>query len=125
MYETILVVEDEECIRELFCDELMDNHYKVITAKDGAETLKIIEEKMPDLIILDIKLPDITGTEILANIRQYNAELPVIICTAVLPPKLRTFFYRWANAIITKPVDLNLLLRKVKELLDAYEIIKP
>jgi len=117
MYETILIVEDEECIRELFHDELRDNHYKVITAENGVEALKIIEEKMPDLIILDIKLPDVTGTEILSNIRQYNTEVPVIVCTAILSPKLRIFFYRWANAIVTKPVDMDLLLREVKELL--------
>ena len=117
MNETILIIEDEKHICEVFRDKLEDNHYKVLTVGNGIEALKIVEEKMPDLIILDMKLPDITGTEILANIRQYNTKVPVIVCTAVPPPKLETIYKRWANEVIIKPIDLNLLIQKVKKLL--------
>ncbi|MDD5688301.1 MAG: response regulator [Elusimicrobia bacterium] len=124
MPETILIVEDELHLRELVHDELVENNYNVLTAENGATALKIIEEKMPDLVILDMKLPDISGTEILAAIRQYNTQVPVIICTAIPQPKLKTYYDRWANVVISKPADLDLLLKTVKELLDKYNQLR-
>ncbi|HAM39386.1 MAG: hypothetical protein A2474_01710 [Elusimicrobia bacterium RIFOXYC2_FULL_34_12] len=118
MAETILVVEDTKYFSDILTDELKDCNYNVITKNNGTDALKVIEEKMPDLIILDVKLPDITGTEILAYIRQYDTNVPVIICTAVTSTKLKTYYDRWANAVIIKPVDLDLLLGVVKKELE-------
>ncbi|OGS44648.1 MAG: hypothetical protein A2539_06780 [Elusimicrobia bacterium RIFOXYD2_FULL_34_15] len=115
MMETILVVEDTKYFSDILTDELKDSHYNVITVYNGASALKKIEEKMPDLIILDVKLPDITGTEILAYVRQYDTKVPVIICTAIPSPKLKTYYDRWASAVIIKPVDLDSLLGIVKK----------
>lgn len=117
MNKTILIVEDEKHLREIFSDKLKDNHYKVLTVGDGIEALKIIKEKMPDLVILDMKLSGVTGIEILAEIRQYDKTVPVIVCTAVPQPKLETSYERWATEVIIKPVDLNLLLEKVNGLI--------
>lgn len=114
MSKTILIVEDEKNISEVYRDVLEENNYKTITAETGTEALKIIEEKMPDLIILDIKLPDVTGTEILAQVRAYNTSVPIIVSTAVSSEKLKTSLDRWANMVITKPVDMKFLLEKIK-----------
>ena len=114
MADTILVVEDEDKLRNIVHDELKDNNFNVLTAQNGAEALKIIEESMPDLIILDMKLPDMTGVEILGTIRERDTEVPVIVCTAVPLNKFKTYYDRWASKAMDKPVDLNSLVNTVR-----------
>ena len=119
MFETILIVEDEKNISELYRVVLEGNGYKIIIAETGAKALEIIEEQMPDLIVLDVRLPDITGTEILAQIRVYDAKVPIIVSTSIPSTKLRTYLDRWANMIIMKPVNMEVMLEKIKGLLKA------
>ncbi|MDP3014267.1 MAG: response regulator, partial [Candidatus Subteraquimicrobiales bacterium] len=100
----ILVVDDEAAIVKLVSVYLSKEGYSVVAAFDGVEALERVEEEKPDLIILDLKLPGVTGTEILADIRAQGRKVPVIVCTAVLPPKLEIIYKRWTNEVIIKPV---------------------
>jgi len=111
----ILVVDDEKNIRALFCDELEDEGYEVITAGGGREALKKISEESPDLVLLDIRMEDMTGIEVLEEIRRTDKVLPVIMCTAVRG--LKDDFTIWDAQVsdyITKPVDLDDLKTKVR-----------
>lgn len=112
----ILVVDDEEAVRLLYQEELTDAGYEVSTAAGGAEALARIREAPPDLITIDLRMPEMDGIELLGRVRQLYRELPVIICTAY--GDLRRDFATWASdAYLTKSADLTELKTKVAELL--------
>jgi DNA-binding response OmpR family regulator len=114
----ILVVDDEKNIRRLFADELQEDGYEVDTAGSGCEALEKIEAAAPDLLILDIRMDDMTGIEVLEEVRKKHKSLPVIMCTAVRG--LKDDFTIWEAKVsdyITKPVDLEDLKEKIKKAL--------
>jgi len=78
----ILVVDDEEHIRLLYSEELSEEGYDVITAESGYKLLERIEQEKPDLVVLDIKMVDYNGLDLLQDIRNQFFDLPVILCTA-------------------------------------------
>ena len=78
----ILVVDDEEYIRFAYTDELEEEGYEVITANCGYRLLQRIEDEKPDLVLLDIKMPDYNGLDLLQDIRNRFYDLPVILSTA-------------------------------------------
>ena len=80
MTETsVLIVDDEEGIRETLSGIFQDEGYNVITAGSGEEALKILKEQSPDLVLLDVWLSGIDGVETLQEIKKTNPELPVVI----------------------------------------------
>ena len=78
----ILVADDDEYIRLLSSLELKDAGYEVITAEGGYKILERIEEEKPHLVILDIKMTDCNGLDLLQDIRNHFYDLPVILSTA-------------------------------------------
>ncbi len=114
----ILVVDDEKNIRTLFRDELEEDGYEVETAGSGQEALDKVAQRVPDLMVLDIRMEDMTGLEVLEEIRKTHESLPVIMCTAVRG--LQDDFTVWDSKVsdyITKPVDLDVLKEKIKKAL--------
>jgi CheY-like chemotaxis protein len=78
----ILIVEDDEAQRFLYHEELVEEGYEVVLAKNGLEALKCLEETPFDLIVLDIRMPEMDGTEALGKIASRYKETPVILHTA-------------------------------------------
>ena len=78
----ILVADDESMVSESFRIALKDN-YNVLMASSGKECLEIVKQAPPNLLILDIRLPDMDGIEVLEEIRKFNPSLPVIVITGV------------------------------------------
>jgi two-component system nitrogen regulation response regulator NtrX len=76
---SVLIVDDEEGIRETLSGIFQDEGYNVITAGSGEEALKILKEQNPDLVLLDVWLSGIDGVETLQEIKKTNPELPVVI----------------------------------------------
>ncbi|KPL11252.1 hypothetical protein AMJ85_04015 [candidate division BRC1 bacterium SM23_51] len=114
----ILVVDDEKNIRILFRDELEEAGYEVDLAESGREALEKIEAAPPDVLVLDIRMADMTGIELLEALREEHKQLPVIMCTAVRG--LKDDFSIWdaeVFAYLTKPVDLDDLKEKVRQAL--------
>ena len=72
----ILVIDDEESIRELYRAELADEGYEVDLAADGREAIRRLEAFRPDLVTLDIKMPGIDGIEVLRRIRERTRRSP-------------------------------------------------
>jgi DNA-binding response OmpR family regulator len=110
----ILIVDDEKNIRTLFQEELEEAGYEVVTASSGSEALQRVDADQPDLVVLDIRMADMTGLEVLEAIRREHQTLPVIMCTAVRG--LQDDFTVWdahVSAYITKPVDLDELKEKI------------
>ncbi|MGE5380488.1 MAG: response regulator transcription factor [Methylocystaceae bacterium] len=81
MEALILVVEDENQLRELLAEHLNSEGFKVITAANGQEALRLWREQRPDLIVLDLMIPLLSGMEVLKIVRQQNST-PVVILTA-------------------------------------------
>jgi DNA-binding response OmpR family regulator len=118
----ILVVDDELHILNLFEDELTDAGYRVTAASSGLEALERIKDDPPDLAVLDIRMPDMHGLELLEKVREMYAYVPVIMCTAV--QGLKDEYTVWkakVSAYLTKPVDLDELLGTVRRVLRDEE----
>lgn len=112
----ILIVEDEEGLRLLYEEELKADGYEVITARNGKEAIKRLEEVKPDLIILDIVMPVMNGIEALGRILSKERKIPIILNTSY--PDYKQDFMTWAaDAYVTKSSDLKELKDKIKELL--------
>ncbi len=112
----ILVVDDEENIRELYRDELVEEGYEVELARDGLEALKKFESFRPDLVTLDVKMPGLDGLEVLRRIREKNASVPVLLLTAF--GEFKQDFTTWASdAYIVKSHDTKELKTTVLRLL--------
>ncbi|MPQ43260.1 response regulator transcription factor [Clostridium tarantellae] len=116
----ILIVDDEEHIRELIKFNLQKNGYGVILASDGKEALEIIKSKRIDLILLDLMLPEVDGLEVCKEIRRDSiiSNVPIIMITAkgeeadkILGLELG------ADDYITKPFSIRELMARVKALL--------
>jgi len=80
--ETILIVDDNEDLRFNLSNSLKDEGYKVIAVGDGKQALKEAKANSPDLILLDVKLPDTNGMEVLEELKKINKDLPIIMLTA-------------------------------------------
>jgi DNA-binding NtrC family response regulator len=78
----ILLVDDEEYIRLLYTEELSDAGHEVFTMASGHNLLKRIDSLQPEAVVLDIRLVDYDGLELLQEIRNQYHDLPVILCTA-------------------------------------------
>ena len=79
---TILVIEDERAINNFICRALTANEYKAISAGSGKEGLTLFFSHNPDLVLLDLGLPDLDGMEVLEQLREFPGEVPVIIISA-------------------------------------------
>jgi DNA-binding response OmpR family regulator len=101
----ILVVEDEASLRLLYRNELEIEGYDVSDAGTGADALKVLEYEKIDAVVLDLRLPDVYGLQLLNDMLSYWRNLPVIINTAY--DQFRDDFHSWgAEAFVVKSSDL-------------------
>ena len=110
----ILVIEDDKSIRNFFKAILEANHYDVIMATSGAEGYGLITSQCPDLVILDLGLPDMDGIRILKQLREWSA-MPVIVVSARSHEKDKVeALDLGADDYITKPFGTSELLARVR-----------
>ena len=114
----ILIVEDEEKVSRFIVRGLLAERFAVDAAKDGNAGLQLATEYQYDLIILDLMLPGMSGTEILRRVRRNNPNVPVLVLTAqdALSSKVLNF-EAGADDYLTKPFAFTELLLRVKALL--------
>jgi CheY-like chemotaxis protein len=116
--KTILVVDDDENQRLLCQEVLTDEGYDVMVAKDGKEALRKVEQRLPDLVILDIVMPEMDGMEAMTRILRKHRKIPVILNTSY--SKYREDFMTWAaDAYVMKSSDFTELKEKIKELVSS------
>jgi DNA-binding response OmpR family regulator len=114
----ILVVDDEAYLRELYIDELTDAGFNVRQASSGKEALDWVKRERPQVIVLDIMLPDINGLQVLEQIKAYDKSIPVILHSAYTVYKAD--FLSWmADDYVVKSSDIGELINKVKFLAGA------
>jgi len=112
----ILVADDEMAIRLLYSEELKEEGYEVYLAANGREALEIVDKIPLDLVILDIKMPEMDGIEALRQIKERRPGLPVLLSTAY--GEYRQDFATWASdEYLVKSSDLEDLKSVVKRYL--------
>jgi DNA-binding response OmpR family regulator len=114
----ILIVDDEEVILMLYKEELEEEGYDVITANDGYKLLEKIDREQPDLVLLDIKMAEYNGLDLLQDIRKTFYNIPVILCSAYSSFKgdLKSIA---ADYYVVKSSDLTELKQKIKMALEG------
>ncbi len=120
MSKNILVVDDEPAIARLMKMSLSVEGYEVRTANSGFEALEQVEARRPDLIVLDIMMPGMTGYEVCGELKKHpqNKGIKVVFLTALgNPGDAQRGFAAGGDDYIIKPFDPDELLDKVKEIL--------
>jgi DNA-binding response OmpR family regulator len=118
----ILVVEDDAAILRGLRDNLAAESHEVITAGDGAEGLRLSQEKAPDLIVLDLMLPKLSGYEICQKLRADGNRVPILMLTARGDEADRVLGLDiGADDYVSKPFSVRELLARVRALLRRSE----
>jgi DNA-binding response OmpR family regulator len=114
--KTILVVDDDKNLRRLYKAELEAEGYKVRLAENGRQAMDLVAEKTPDLVIMDIRMPDMDGLEAMVRVLREHKSVPVILNTAY--SCYQDNFLVWAaEGYIIKSADLQPLKNKIREVL--------
>lgn len=110
----ILIVDDDLHIQRLYQEELREEGYNVVIARTGKEALDLFEKENPDIVTLDILMPDIDGISLLRKMKEQRPKIPIIMSTAY---DYRDDFAVWASeAYIVKSADLTELKKTIKKL---------
>jgi CheY-like chemotaxis protein len=121
--KTVLVVDDDPDAREFLTTVLLDNGFAATTAEDGAEALKSIDENRPDLVALDIAMPEKSGVAVYRKLKEDDQlkSIPVIIITGISDDFRKFISTRRQvpppEGYISKPVDHEQFLTMVRTLL--------
>lgn len=109
----ILLVDDEEGIQLLYREEFEDEGYDVVSAYNGDEAIEAFTQEPPDLVILDINMPGMSGIEVLRRMKEINPDLPVILSSAY--QEYKQDFGSWASEeYIVKSANMDELKQAVK-----------
>jgi two-component system alkaline phosphatase synthesis response regulator PhoP len=121
--EKILYADDDLDIQEIIKGILTKEGYEVIIAKDGIEALKLIQEKKPDVVLLDYLMPGLNGTQVLEALRKSpeTKSVPVIMVTAY-PNEKEESLSSGAVDFINKPIDKTDLILRIKSALKVRHI---
>ena len=119
MKKKILIVDDEPDLLRIACFRLEKSGYQVLSAVNGKEGLEMVEKESPDLVLLDIKLPLIEGTDVCLSIKKNDKlkHTPVILFTASAQNIEERLKACGAEGYIIKPFSAEDLLEKVKKLI--------
>lgn len=121
---TILVVDDEEALRDSM-RMLLSSDYNLFFASNGKKALDLVKKESPDLVLLDIRLPEIDGLEVLSRIKDIDPEIDVIMLTA-----MNTVSYavdamkKGASDYITKPFDIEVIQTVIEKILEGRALKK-
>lgn len=115
----VLVVEDDPGVRGLLAELMAGQGYEVVTARDGLEGLVKLELRHPSLVILDIRMPDVEGDRVLAEMRAdvRTRSVPVVVVSGVAEAHRRFDPLVGRANVFPKPFDVDALVRRVGELL--------
>lgn len=114
----VLIAEDQDEVRELMSDGVSAAGYEVVTAKNGKDALEKIEKEAPDVILLDLMMPEMNGFEVLEKLRKeltHNKWQPVIIVSALNELKdMQKSFSLEADHYITKPYEMRDVIKGIE-----------
>jgi DNA-binding response OmpR family regulator len=122
MVKRVLVVDDEPAILKFINIKLKLNGYEVVNTVSGAEAVEIIRTQSPDIMLLDILMPGVTGLDVLEKVRTFS-NIPIVVFTG-RPDVAKLALKLGASDYIAKPFNPDLLLEKIAFVLDPSQIEK-
>jgi two-component system, OmpR family, phosphate regulon response regulator PhoB len=117
---TVIVVEDEADAAEMFAEMMRVNGFRVVKSYSSGPAINMIANEMPDIVILDVMMPDISGLEVLKYMRHEPqlAKIPVIVISAKsMPSDIKTGMDAGASVYLTKPVGFLELKQAIDKVL--------
>lgn len=125
MMDAVLIIDDERLIRELCCGILTQAGFRVLSAKDALEGLRLAQEEAVGVILLDIMMPGMSGLEALKRFGEIAPEAPVLMVTADSTRKSLIDSLRFgAHDFILKPFDPQDLIHAVKRAMERHRLLK-
>jgi len=119
MDKKILIADDDQNIRFLYEQELLDEGCQTVLAQDGKECLEKVKKELPDLVLLDINMPKMDGLEAIWRIIELNRNLPIIINSGY--SSYRDNYMSWAaDAYLIKSNNLEELKFSIKKVLEIH-----
>jgi len=112
----VMVIDDERDILTCLDEALSAEGYRVTPVVSGVEALDLLATEAPDLVILDLRMPDMSGIEVLHSLRRTHPKMPVVVCTGL--SSYRTDFDIVSGnvaAFLEKPLDLDVVVATVRK----------
>jgi DNA-binding response OmpR family regulator len=122
----VLIVDDDDLIRDNLGSILERSGFQVITAANGQQALEILAKQRPDILVLDVLMPNMNGRDLLRQLRQKSDWLPVIMLTQVGDAAERAMaLEEGADDYINKPFDIHELIARIKTVLRRIQVGQP
>jgi DNA-binding response OmpR family regulator len=118
--KTVMIIEDEADTAEMFAEMMRMSGYRVVISSGGLKAFSVILQEDPDVLMLDVMMPDLSGLEILHFLRNdpFLGKIPVVIVSAkALPSDIRLGLEAGASVYLTKPVSFQELRKVIDEVL--------
>ena len=125
MSQSVLIVDDEHMTRSLLRMMLQRENYRIYEAGDGVEALTAVHQYRPDLILLDVMMPNMDGLTVCKRLREdvNTADMPIILLSAKTQSSaIREGLQAGADLYLTKPVPRDVLLQNIQSLLPAAAV---
>ncbi|ACV61859.1 two component, sigma54 specific, transcriptional regulator, Fis family [Desulfofarcimen acetoxidans DSM 771] len=120
----VLIVDDEEGVCEMLKDVLEDEGFEITLAYNAKDALKIMETEFPDTVLLDIRLPDADGIEVMDKLKQMGIEVPVILMTAFGTTEIAIqAMKQGAHDYLNKPLNLDELVLAVQKSIKMQRLV--
>jgi len=123
--DTVLIIDDDEKNRKILKMRLLSENFNVKEAEDGYKGLKMLEEEDCDLVLLDVKMPGMSGIDLLTEIKKREIEIPIMIMTAYGSESIAVeAFKKGADDYLIKPFDTQTAVKRISDLLERYSLKK-
>lgn len=124
--ETILVIEDEKAIRESITGYLEDLDYSILAAENGRKGIELIKTRHPDLVLTDLRMPEVSGIEVLSYVKQNFPDMPIIIVSGanVFHDVVEALRLGAWNYLIKPIMDLSVLSHAIQTALEQARLIR-
>jgi len=120
----IVVIDDEVEVTNALDGLLREEGYEVVVINDETKSMDVIERVSPDLILLDVKMPQLNGIELLKQIKQYNKDIKIVMISGKSTAEdVMESLHQGAENFITKPFDVDNVKRRVAECLNMPKYI--
>tara|TARA_B100001094_G_scaffold303785_1_gene332183 strand:+ start:1170 stop:1550 length:381 start_codon:yes stop_codon:yes gene_type:complete len=111
---SVLIADDDEDIRELFDDELMESGFDVYLAHNGVEAMEMLRTFVPEVVLVDLKMPEMDGFELMRQMREFNPTIPIIVVSGKTTSGIEAdVLSSGASYFLAKPVDTNDLIKTI------------
>jgi CheY-like chemotaxis protein len=114
---TILVVDDEPGIRTMIQFELSQQGYEILTAESGVKALEMLDGRKVDLILTDMRMPQMDGLELIARVRQILPTIPIVLMTGFVEERVRKVQEQKVSGTLNKPFTIDQLAEMVHKVL--------